>query len=559
MMRLTLVILFGIIGTALVFWLGTTENATLRQQLVHWQFWALSIQFLLVVGLSWLCVPKLLRVLAISRSALAGAAAISLLALVMTVAAAPKTNRIFYDEHIYQGIGQNLSDLGLAQMCNEGTVEYGQLQCARGEYNKQPYGYPYLLSVAYRLFGVNVDIAHVVNAVSLALLVWVVFLIATALFADTWVGLFSATVVALIPELLRWSHTAAAEPTATLFGALAVLATVFFVRSRQRIALVWTVAAVAWALQFRLESLLVIAVVLMLIGLYTPREFRSQSFWWATLLGVTLCVVYTGHLYAVRGEGWGTEADRMSLSFFWPNLQTNGWFYLWDARFPAVYSVLMLLGLVTHRGRGTASVAVYFVLFWGVFLFFYAGSYDYGADVRFSLMTYPALAVLAGCGAASLRQFGARLNLRHAGGLVMLGFFVQFLWYAPFVRAVGEEAWAARADVAFAHEVAPSLSGNATVLTHNPSVFLLKGVNAAQLSIATAEPGYVRDVLAKRHAGGVFLHWNFWCGVDDPVQQGFCGDALERFPHRLVTEHQERNFRYAFYRLSLPVAGESVQ
>ena len=464
-----------------------------------------------------------------------------------------------YDEHIYQGIGQNLSDLGLAQMCNEGTVEYGQLQCSRGEYNKQPYGYPYLLSVAYRLFGVSDGIAHVVNAVSLALLVWVVFLIATSLFADVWTGLFSAAVVALIPEQLRWSHTAAAEPTAALAAAVSVLAAVFFVRSRDRIGLCWTVAAVAWALQFRLESLLVIAVVLLLISLYTPGEFRTRSFWWAALLGVALCAVYTGHLYAVRGEGWGTNADRMSLSFFLPNLQTNGWFYLWDARFPAIYSVLMLVGLVTHRTRGTAVVAVYFLLFWGVFLFFYAGSYDYGADVRFSLMTYPALAVLAGCGAASLRRFGASMNLTYAGALVVLGLFVQFLWYAPFVRAVGEEAWAARADVTFAHEVAATLSASATVLTHNPSVFLLRGINAAQMSIATAEPAYVQDVLARRHAGGVLLHWNFWCNVDDPVQQRFCADALGQFPHQVITEHRERNFRYAFYQLSLPVAGESAQ
>ena len=111
----------------------------------------------------------------------------------------------------------------------------------------------------------------------------------------------------------------------------------------------------------------------------------------------------------------------------------------------------------------------------------------------------------------------------------------------------------------FAHEVVPTLSANATVLTHNPSVFLLRGINAAQMSLATAEPAYVQAVLARRHAGGVLLHWNFWCNVDDQVQQRFCADALEQFPHQVITEHRERNFRYAFYRLSLPVADESVQ
>ena len=70
-------------------------------------------------------------------------------------ASSPRTNRIFYDEQIYQNIGQNLADLRRAQMCNDGAIEDGRLRCASGEYNKQPYAYPHLLSVAYRVFGVG--------------------------------------------------------------------------------------------------------------------------------------------------------------------------------------------------------------------------------------------------------------------------------------------------------------------------------------------------------------------------------------------------------------------
>ena len=73
----------------------------------------------------------------------------------LTLFVAPRTNRIYYDEQIYQSIGQNLADLRLAQMCNDGTVEYGRLQCFSGEYNKQPYAYPHLLSLVYRVFGVR--------------------------------------------------------------------------------------------------------------------------------------------------------------------------------------------------------------------------------------------------------------------------------------------------------------------------------------------------------------------------------------------------------------------
>ena len=81
------------------------------------------------------------------RSTLARMAAPSLLAFGLTLCVAPRTNRIYYDEQIYQSIGQNLADLRLAQMCNDGIVEYGRLQCSSGEYNKQPYAYPHLLSL----------------------------------------------------------------------------------------------------------------------------------------------------------------------------------------------------------------------------------------------------------------------------------------------------------------------------------------------------------------------------------------------------------------------------
>jgi hypothetical protein len=72
------------------------------------------------------------------------------------------------------------------------------------------------------------------------------------------------------------------------------------------------------------------------------------------------------------------------------------------------------------------------------------------------------------------------------------------------------------------------------------------------MSLATGDPGYVKNVLATRYAGGVFLHWNFWCNVDDPVQQAFCTSAVNQFPNRLFREYRERDYRYAFYRLSFP-------
>lgn len=541
-----LVACFAAVTATIVVWLKSSDVATLRGLLTRWQFWVLETQFVLLAVFSWLNIPDFVRSLRLGRSSVMAVVAVSVVTLILVAGVAPRTNRIYYDEHIYQGIAQNLSDLHLAQMCNDGTVEFGVLRCRQAEYNKQPYGYPYVLSLGYRMLGVHEWIAHAFNAACAVVLLWVVFLTTAAAFDDPRAGAFAALVAALIPQQILWSHTAASEPSAALTIAIALMAAVAFTRARTGRSLLWMVAAAVFATQFRTESVLVVPVIALVVAVFFPEAFSRASFWWAALLGLVLCAPYLAHLAAVRYEAWGASGDRMALGFFWPNLKVNASFFLDNMRFPLLYTLLAAWGAASSPTRAVAFPLAYFAAFWGVFLFFYAGSYDFGADVRFSLMSYPAVAMLAGRGAAALQRLAPRTRLET---VIVAAIVVQFLWFMPQVRAVGEEAWAARADVAFAQQVMPELPTNSVVLTQNPSVFLIRGVNAAQLSLATTDRAYVGSVLPARYAGGVFLHWNFWCNTADDVQPAFCEAVLDQFRGELFREHGERDYRYAFFRL----------
>jgi hypothetical protein len=197
----------------------------------------------------------------------------------------------------------------------------------------------------------------------------------------------------------------------------------------------------------------------------------------------------------------------------------------------------------------------YFVLFFGVALLFYAGSYDYGADVRYALATYPPLAMLGGLGLARLAGLLDRAGLgRLAVPACSLALSTQFLWYLPAIRSTEDGAWAARADVHFAQSLVSELPSNAYVLTQNPGMFQVWGVNAGQTSLVVANPARLRD-LTRRYAGGVYLHWNFWCNVQDRVQRDFCTSALALAPGRVVREEHVRDQRFALYRLQ-PRASE---
>jgi hypothetical protein len=82
-------------------------------------------------------------------------------------------------------------------------------------------------------------------------------------------------------------------------------------------------------------------------------------------------------------------------------------------------------------------------------------------------------------------------------------------------------------------------------------MFHLWGINAGQMSYVTSNPSYV-SVLAARYSGGLYVHWNFWCNVDDPVQQEFCRKAIGMGSVEIVREYRERDQHYALYRIKVP-------
>ncbi|HEY3885841.1 MAG TPA: glycosyltransferase family 39 protein, partial [Vicinamibacterales bacterium] len=393
---------------ALVLWLGSTNVERLRAQLTVLQFWSLSatVLFLLLLAIHIIGSERAVW----SRRDVRPLAGIVALGVCLTLFIAPRTHRIFYDEQIYESIGQNLAELRRAQVCNDGRIEYAQLQCSSGEYNKQPYGYPYLLSLAYRVFGVRDGVAFGVNAAAMAAAIGAVYFLTLLLFADRQAAAFSALVLALMPQQIVWSATAAAEPSASAAAAVGAASAAYYLRRGSPAALAAMGAIAAYAIQFRPESILILPVMAWIAWPRLWPELQRPRGWWAAALFLCLAAVPIAHLFAVRHAGWGTNAARFGAPYVVPNLRVNGRFFLMDWRFPMLFTVFAIGGATARRsGFERGALVVYFLLFFAVDLAFYAGSYNYGADVRYSLMTYPPLAVLAGVGIVRLIRAADRV------------------------------------------------------------------------------------------------------------------------------------------------------
>jgi hypothetical protein len=510
-------------------------------------------------------------------------ALIVVVGLIVTMFVVPRDHRIYYDEDIYQSIGQNIAYLkntdthagesygksfrhlwkrfiGRAAMCNEGRNDYGELRCDRLEYNKEPNGWPYILSVVFRLFGVHELAAFLTNNLVYALTIVTTFFIGYLLFNSSGVGLFSALIFALMPECMIWSNTTAVEPSAALFPGMALVCSLIAIRSKEIKSLFLLAVVAAFAIQFRPESIMFLSVLGVVILLWGREELTKGEFYLLVAIFFLLIIPHLVHLFAVKDMGWGSSGPKFSLDYFKGNIKANGLFYLKNVRFPVLFTMLFTLGLFLGRSREEVGeyafflkeklvILLWFLLFWGIFIFFYAGSYNYGADVRFSLLSAIPIAVIAGNGTESLiNLFNRRYNI--SAGRIILPILIvfSFLSFMPFVRALTQEAWGARADHRFAREMAEVVPDDGVILTHNPNMFLLWGKNAAQASLATEHPSSFKRFFY-RYKGGVYLHYNFWCNVPDKLQNSFCTNILERYDCTPVMSFNEQNYNYELYKV----------
>jgi len=536
------------------------NTAEIRRLLINSHFYFLELNFFLII-LGFSLISPFLKnlILTIPRKIIYLLLGVTIIGIFVTSFVAPQTHRIYYDEDIYENIGQNFATLQKAQLCNDGGTVYGVYNCHDGFYNKQPYAYPYLLSIVYRIFGVSEAASFIFNNLLFGLSIILVFLIAFLLLKNYIIGIFSALMYALIPQNLLWFNTTAAEPSTALFGAMFILSLIIFLKENSNRSLFLMIVLASFSIQFRPESLLIILIALTGIIIYKPTELRSIRIFNAGLLFLTLSLAYILHIFVTSGDSWGTTDAKISLGYFINNFSVNSLFYLDNIKFPILFTLLFLISLFSKSFiKEKLLLVIWFLCFWGIFLFFYAGSYGYGADVRYSLMSYVPLVILAGLGVYQLQEFlKNNLSLKsYLNPIFAIIVIMSFLKFLPQVRAETQEAWGARFDHLYAKEFAALLPENSIVLTHNPNMFHLWGKNAAQISLATEEKSYVNQILFHQYKDGVYLHWNYWCNAADSIQNSFCENILNDYKYELIKEYQENDYNYVPYRLKLEDQGE---
>ena len=486
---------------------------------------------------------------------------IFLLGFVLRMFVAPHTHRVFFDEDIYLDIGKQILTEGKGCLCNYGDRK-GCYDCVL---MKWPNGYPFTLTVAYMFFGISEDVAFNLTVLLGSLSIILIFLIGYLLTKKEEIGLFSALLFALIPVHIMWSGTTASEPVFVFYTLLAVFALSLALQSNTWKSNLFAMSSLAFTCQIKAESGIVLALTVVFMLLLDKKlriRINNHKFLTSLIILLVLITPYIVHMiHSARTDPWGAKGKKFGLEFAKKNIPTNAWFWIMGyetIEHPILFTIFAIIGLiftiVTQR-KVALVLGFWFLMFFFVYAFFYAGSVRYGTDVRYSLSGYPPLILLAGFGLYFLYQALGKATKMY--GLMFLVLFaiilISFYFYLPSVSTPAEEimeANQARTYHDFVVREASKFDKDCYILTHTPSIFLIMDLGSLQTWYGQNSVK-MRELFEKTDC--VIFDDNYWCNLE-PYKSSVCKHMFDAYELTLLSlaEVDEGRHIYALYRVSNP-------
>jgi len=468
----------------------------------------------------------------------------------------PHTHRIFFDEDLYMGIGNSIATEGKAIMCNRGYPN----KCVDGILNKEPNGYPVLVGILYFIFGSGEWIVYAMETALATASILLVFLSAYLLFESERIAAYSAFVFALVPAHIVWSGSVGAEIIALFFTLLCVLFTLLYIKTEDKHILLATTLVAAYAIQIRPESGLLLGVVGALFFFRDEKfiaRLKTYSFcipWIVMILLITPHLIHMAH--ANRTDNWGASEGKLGLKYLDNNLSVNTEFFMDSSKHPVIFTWFMGVGaayLLAYRRKTMLFLLTWFILFYGLYAVFYSGSFDSGGiGHRFALIVSAPLAFFAGYGMNAVTEMGLRGGGKNAGILIAAALILVSIYSfessLDFITKPDKQAEYAREMHDFATKHVDGLAANCHILTHNPSIFLIRGKPSLQTWF-----GGNKRVMSElfTETDCIYFLEGAWC-LFEPHKSGVCKSIRSRYNLTVewnMTREENKDHVFTLYRI----------
>ncbi len=351
-----------------------------------------------------------------------------------------KIELIFFDEQIYQSIALNFLKHGTASLCIYATSNLNK--CYLSTIQFDPLGYPVILAIAFKLFGSNQLIAYNLELLFSSMTILLIFLSSSILTGKQEIGIISSLIYALIPEVLIWSKTPA-NPNIpfTMFFSLSLLFFAIFIKKKNIKLLYLFLFSLVVTIYIRIEAILLIPIFLLGFILLNKEisDFQILKNKHAIIAFIIFLILILPEIIFIfiakynlkKNEAFinlfiksvsfnqgssilNTQISLFSTKYFVNNIITNikflfGFIKIYPIIFLPSITLFAIFGLIfsiiyskAYSKYNSFRLAIFleiiFLVYFIFYSFYFSGSVILGGSVRFMLITYPILSILAGLG-----------------------------------------------------------------------------------------------------------------------------------------------------------------
>jgi len=554
----------------------------------------ISVSFIgLIIAIVWgrKAIAKVLRESGLNWLAILAAIIIVALFLTVEMALVKPTQLLYFDDAIYQAMGQSLLHSGQAWMCDYGTAS----TCYIGEIFHEPIGLSSNLAVAYAIFGVHLSTSFGTGLFLSALSVFLTFILAQLLFKSRITAAFSALILGLSPVLLVWAMPTNSDIAMLAYSLVALIFLVIFARKKT----VWTFSAallsVSLLLYMKVLAVLYLPVFLLVYLVLdknsiakslkdTVKLVRKNALETKTLTAILVFLIavapavlfsymeLTGGDYGFQGtsiqdtctQSVYLATSSINLNNFQYNICANLEFWLntYKSSYvmqPVIITLIAVFGVAVmafSMRREMTAIAIWFAAFFLLYTAFYAGSVLYGVDWRFMLSVMSQVALFAGFGAAyiigipsTLKKKSLRRPLEILAAVAILA-VIAYAFYANMQQLAVKPSTIPQAPDArfyenFVYGNAHLINASCLVFTYDPTLFNINNRTAAQMSYV-----YDKTKVAqyKSQYGCLVADIGYWCYTPNNLCTGL-NQSFTMTPIANAT-FAPRGIKYGFYYLN---------
>lgn len=505
----------------------------------------------------------------------------------------PPVEQLYFDENIYQGIALNIVHSGNSLWCQFGT---GHLtQCYNNQLYHDPVGTELFLGIALVLFGSSPATAYAFQLFLGILSIIGVFLLSSVLTDRKILAPISAAIFAVIPEVIIWSRTQAAPDISfMMFTIYAFFFFIIFTKKENKLTGVMFLSSLALVFYSRIEAFILLPIFLILYFIFGQfgvrhtikirlRLIKSLLYNWKALsILFVFVIIFTPQIIYIYTEnispqyGQPTGHHIVSLNNFNQNISPNLNFFLGTtSNYPTISSInLLILSIfgvlfivifkkIKNKAGILFMLTITSLAFFIFYTSFYAGSVNYGVDVRFMLEIMPFLAILSGFGLLGLsdilnKVFRKLIKIKKDTSVIFTSLTFILLIVLPFysilpffilpISQMPQEYFNTQATT-FIYNNYQKVPTSCLVFSFTPDIWYELNRSAAQVSYFSNSNNKTVAAIFKNYSCFVF-DYGYWCTVSS-YKNSTCGSSLYAYNLSVIaTQENTDGSNFTLYKIN---------